>query len=240
MGEHACKIMPRLRCKFDLYVEDESEIAERDLVTLLVAFDRSNIADGRLAPLVHAPYFPSARLESWWIFVSDTAGNLILADKVNAQSKVVNHRVKFLAPPQAGIYVFNVDLKSTDYLGLDVREQVKMTVIPAAQLPEYKAHPDDLNLDDEPTLFEQVMSGNADTDSETDDDDDDEHNADDKDTTDLRDEAALTEAERRRRKARIQRKRKIQDNAKNEAKSAPDDVGSENVNDSDDDEDSDN
>ena len=44
---------------------------------------------------------------------------------------------------------------------------------------------------------------------------------------------------RRRRKARIQRKRKIQDNAKNEAKSAPDDVGSENVNDSDDDEDSD-
>ena len=60
-------------------------------------------------------------------------------------------------------------MKSTDYLGLDVREQVKMTVIPAAQLPEYKAHPDDLNLDDEPTLFEQVMSGNADTDSDTDD-----------------------------------------------------------------------
>ncbi len=210
--EHACKIMPRLRCKFDLYVEDESEIAERDLVTLLVAFDRSNIADGRLAPLVHAPYFPSTRLESWWILVSDTAGNLILADKVNAQSKVVNHRVKFLAPPQAGIYVFNVDLKSTDYLGLDVREQVKMTVIPAAQLPEYKAHPDDLNLDDEPTLFEQVMSGNADTDSDTDDTsrDGDVTNC-DAEVGDSLDDAVLTVAERRRRRARIQRKKQSKD-----------------------------
>ena len=156
--------------------------------------------------------FPSTRLESWWILVSDTAGNLILADKVNAQSKVVNHRVKFLAPPQAGIYVFNVDLKSTDYLGLDVREQVKMTVIPAAQLPEYKAHPDDLNLDDEPTLFEQVMSGNADTDSDTDDTsrDGDVTNC-DAEVGDSLDDAVLTVAERRRRRARIQRKKQSKD-----------------------------
>ena len=140
------------------------------------------------------------------------AGNLILADKVNAQSKVVNHRVKFLAPPQAGIYVFNVDLKSTDYLGLDVREQVKMTVIPAAQLPEYKAHPDDLNLDDEPTLFEQVMSANSDTDSDTDDTsrDGDVTNC-DAEVGDSLDDAVLTVAERRRRRARIQRKKQSKD-----------------------------
>merc|ERR1712087_681630 len=133
---------------------------------------------------------------------------LILADKVNAQSKVVNHRVKFLAPPQAGIYVFNVDLKSTDYLGLDTREQLKMTVIPAEQLPAYTAHPDDLNLDDEPTLFEQVMSGNADTDSETDDNSAADCNLDQKfDFDNTGGDSLLTEAERRRRKARIQRKR---------------------------------
>jgi len=198
-----CGLLPRLSLKFELFVEDESEIAERDLVTLLVAFDRSNISNGGLSPPVHAPRFPAVRFETWWIVVSDCAGNLIVANKINARSKIVNHRVKFLAPPQAGTYVFNVDLKSSDYLGLDIREQIKMTVIPAAQLPEYTAHPDDLNLDDEPTLFEQVMSGNADTDSETDDDveTDDQHVS-----VEPRDDTMLTEAERRRRRARIQRK----------------------------------
>merc|ERR1711871_1520558 len=209
---HACQLMPTLRCKIKLYVEDEHEIAERDLVTLLRSFERTNLVDGNSAPHVHAPRFPLARLESWWLLVSDCAGNLIFADKVTAQSKVVDHRVKFLAPPQAGTYVFNVDLKSSDYLGLDVHEQVRMVVIPAAQLPEYCAHPDDLNLDDEPTLFEQVMSGNADTDSDTDDTsrDGDVTNCDAEVGASL-DDAVLTVAERRRRRARIQRKKQSKD-----------------------------
>lgn len=206
-----CSLMPSLCLKLELFVEDEDEIAERDLVTLLVAFDRSNVSNGSLSPPVHAPLFPAVRFETWWIIVSDCAGNLVLADKINAQSKVVNHRVKFLAPPQAGTYGFNLDLKSSDYLGLDVREQIKMTVIPAAQLPEYTAHPDDLTLDDEPTLFEQVMSGGVDTDSETDDDN---VEADDQaDSFELRDDTMLTEAERRRRKARIQRKQQLKENS---------------------------
>jgi len=222
-----CKLMPTLRCKFKLYVEDEAEIAERDLVTLLVAFDRTNLADGQSAPPIHAPKFPSARLESWWVLISDRSGNLILADKITTQSKIVDHHVKFLAPPQAGNYVFNVDLKSSDYLGLDIREQVNMTVIPAAQLPEYTAHPDDLNLDDEPTLFEQVMSANADTDSETDDDHDDDEANDKNEVDNFQDDTALTEAERRRRKARIQRKKLIKHNAKKIQPASEDDDGEE-------------
>ena len=87
-----------------------------------------------------------------------------------------------------------------------------MTVIPAAQLPEYKAHPDDLNLDDEPTPLEQVMSGNADTDSDTDDTsrDGDVTNC-DAEVGDSLDDAVLTVAERRRRRARIQRKKQSKD-----------------------------
>ena len=91
-----------------------------------------------------------------------------------------------------------------------------MTVIPAAQLPEYMAHPDDLNLDDEPTLFEQVMSGNADTDSDTDDTsrDGDVATFDAKaEAGDSLDDADLTVAERRRRRARIQRKTQSKDHA---------------------------
>jgi hypothetical protein len=38
---------------------------------------------------------------------------------------------------------------------LDEKIEVKVNVS-ATELPEYKAHPDDLELDNEPTLFEQV------------------------------------------------------------------------------------
>ena len=98
--------------------------------------------------------------------------------------------------------------RSADYLGLDVRETLKMTVISAATLPEYVAHQDDLDLDDEPTLFEQVMSGAADDSSDDEDDEDEEGDEDeDEDAARPADAAGLTEAERRRRKARIQRKK---------------------------------
>ena len=31
-----------------------------------------------------------------------------------------------------------------------------LSVLPAEELPEYEPHPEDLELDNEPTLFEQV------------------------------------------------------------------------------------
>jgi translocation protein SEC63 len=37
-------------------------------------------------------------------------------------------------------------------------------------LPEYQPHPEDLELDNEPTLFEQVMAANVDDSSDDDDD----------------------------------------------------------------------
>jgi len=57
-------------------------------------------------------------------------------------------------------------------------------------------------------VFEQVMSGNADTDSETDDNSGADCNLDQKfDSENAGGDSLLTEAERRRRKARIQRKK---------------------------------
>ena len=46
-----------------------------------------------------------------------------------------------------------------------------MVIQPAADLPEFVAHPEDLELDNEPTLFEQVMAA-ANQDEESSDDED--------------------------------------------------------------------
>ncbi|KAJ8605435.1 hypothetical protein CTAYLR_003313 [Chrysophaeum taylorii] len=221
-----CDLIPQLsniECEF--YVEDEAEIAEHDLVTLKVSFERRSIGP------VHAPKFPLLKQESWWVVVSSN-NNLVLAEKIADQSLKVDFKVKLLAPPAAGAYSFNVDLKSSDYVGLDVRKTVPMKVVPASTLPEYKPHQDDLDLDDEPTLFEQVMSTAMDDSSDDEDEDaaGDQQKLDEEDDDD--DAAPLTAAERRRRQARIKRKR-----AKAAAAASPKEVRENDDDDDDDDDD---
>mmetsp|Transcript_8432 Transcript_8432/g.26266 ORF Transcript_8432/g.26266 Transcript_8432/m.26266 type:complete len:628 (-) Transcript_8432:286-2169(-) len=204
------EVVPRLSnvdCKF--YVEDEAEIAEHDLVTLRVSFDRAFPA----AP-VHAPYFPVVKQETWWVVVSN-GNSLVLAEKLVDPAKRVDFRVKLLAPPTAGTYTFTVDIKSADYLGLDLKKTVHMKVVSADTLPEYKPHQDDLDLDDEPTLFEQVMSTALDDSSEDDEPEanQDKPNDDDDDDDDVQ-PVAVTTAERRRRQARLKRRKARQQQQK--------------------------
>lgn len=48
---------------------------------------------------------------------------------------------------------------------------LQFNVAPASTLPVYQPHPEDLELDNEPTLFEQVMNAADSSDSEKEDED---------------------------------------------------------------------
>lgn len=85
------------------------------------------------------------------------------------QSTVRNKKrqVKMMAPNKPGTVKLDVFVKSDSYVGLDQKQAVQFEVVSAANLPQYEPHPDDLELDNEPTLFEQVMQAYDDeTDSE--------------------------------------------------------------------------
>lgn len=73
-----------------------------------------------------------------------------------------------MAPNKPGTVKLDVFVKSDSYIGLDQKKAVEFEVISADTLPQYEPHPDDLELDNEPTLFEQVMQA---YDDETDSDD---------------------------------------------------------------------
>ena len=76
-------------------------------------------------------------------------------------------QVKMMAPNKPGTVKLDVFVKSDSYIGLDQQKAVEFEVISASTLPQYEPHPDDLELDNEPTLFEQVMQAYDDeTDSE--------------------------------------------------------------------------
>ena len=162
-------------------------IFEQDLVTLRVTMTRENVPEGMKkkkasAPPVHAPMFPKTIRESWWMILTDKVDarkgasaevTIHAIEKISDQSRVVNHELRFMAPQRAGDYEMELHIYSNCYIGLDETIPIAFTVSPAAELPEYEPHPEDLELDNEPTLFEQVMAANVDDSSDDDDDDDD-------------------------------------------------------------------
>ena len=158
-------------------------IYEGDLVTLRIKINRENVPEGEEAPFVHAPNFPRPVKEFWWAVLTDkpkpAAKNapeapvtIYAIEKITKQDKHVVHDLRFGAPPKAGTYAVEIHLYSNSYMGLDTKEVIEFTVAEASELPEFVPHPEDVALDDEPTLFEQMMAANQDVDSSDEDNDD--------------------------------------------------------------------
>ena len=161
------------------------QIFEQDLVTLRLTMTRENVTEGTkkkkaFAPPVHAPLFPKTIRESWWLILTDnveisrkggSGGEITIhaIEKISDQSRVVNHELRFMAPSAAGDYCLQLHVLSDCYMGVDQIIPVDFTVSPAAELPEYEPHPEDVELDNEPTLFEQVMAANVDDSSDDED-----------------------------------------------------------------------
>lgn len=199
----ACGLITNMNIETKMFVEEEEndeddavatnadasaisgdKIFENDLVTIRITFTRENVTDGKNAYPVHAPSFPTTILENWWVLLTDKPKvvdpkkapepNIHAFEKVSEQTKVVKHEVRFMAPPHAGIYEMDLKIFCDSYVGLDHHIPIKLEVHPAADLPDYTPHPEDLELDNEPTLFEQVMAANIDEESSSDEEEEEE------------------------------------------------------------------
>ncbi|CAM9712379.1 unnamed protein product [Pylaiella littoralis] len=166
-----CSIIPDVDVQVDIFVEDEGEIAENDLVTIKVTLTRNNVEEGGKVQPVYAPKHPLFADEGWWVLVGDLHRKTIFSfERITDNGRVVYKEVKMMAPNKPGTVKLDVFVKSDSYIGLDQQKAVEFEVVSAATLPQYEPHPDDLELDNEPTLFEQVMQAYDDeTDSEDED-----------------------------------------------------------------------
>lgn len=160
------------------------QIFEQDLVTLKVTVTRENLEENQKAGPVYAPNFPSTVFETMWVVLTDKRDpvtnndvNIYTFEKIQNQDRVITHEVRFMAPQKAGSYSMELQILSDSYIGIDQTIPITFTVNPAAELPEYKPHPEDVELDNEPTLFEQVMAANVDDSSDEEDEDDDDADA---------------------------------------------------------------
>jgi translocation protein SEC63 len=176
-------IYPDITVTTKVFVDDDEDdtIYEGDLCTVQVTIVRNNLNDNEKTGLVHAPYFPFPKQEAFWVILGQvTQGKIISIDKVGNPNKKVVHNIKFLAPA-VGHYEFDLLVKSNAYFGMDETIKIQMETLDNSTLPEYKIHPDDAVLDDEPTLFEEMLNAHIEQDSDDEDDDDEDDDDDEKD-----------------------------------------------------------
>ena len=215
-------IYPDITVTTKVFVDDDEDdtIYEGDLCTVQVIITRNNLNDGEKTGLVHAPFFPFPKQEAFWVILGQAVqGKIISIDKVGNPNKKVIHNIKFLAPP-VGTYEFDLLIKSNAYYGMDESLKVQLETKDNSVLPEYKIHPDDAVLDDEPTLFEEMLNAHIEQDSDDEDDDDDDDDEDDDDddnkgkvasSATTTSTAAISDAEKRKKALRLARQQEEDD-----------------------------
>jgi len=201
------KLFPDITVESKVFVDDDEDdkVYEGDLCTVKVSITHNNVEeDGKIGP-AYAPLFPYPKATAWWIILGTKEGKIINIEKITATSKTIDHAIKFLAPRQ-GEYNFDLWVKSSAYVGCDQKQSVKLTTLDNSVLPEYKIHPEDAELDDEPTLFEEILNAHIEQDSDDDDSDD------ESDDGDAKADAKPVDSAAAKKKAQLQKARQAAGN----------------------------
>ncbi|KAL8426439.1 hypothetical protein Efla_005493 [Eimeria flavescens] len=157
-----CNHVPRVELKADVVVDDEDEIVVGDIATCRITLTRKNLKEGEAAGAVHAPYFLEPKYEEWWLFLqektdSPSGGRLINFVKSRNLERVVKETLQFRVG-RPGKNTLTLVAVCDSYDGVDVSIDVDYHVYTPEQKPrEIFVHPEDVKLDEEPTLFQQML-----------------------------------------------------------------------------------
>jgi translocation protein SEC63 len=154
-------------------VEDETDIADGDIASVVVKLERPNLADGEAEGPVHAPLFPAAKFEEFWAILLNSANNkIIVFTRIRSTEKLVEEKLRFMIG-SPGDHHLVLHLISDSYTGLDHKIDLKFKALSKeAVVKDIFVHPEDAELDQYPTLFEQMMGVEKDDEYESDVDDD--------------------------------------------------------------------
>jgi len=156
-------------------VEDENEIVVGDVATLIVQLHRKNLREDEAMGPAHAPFFPVAKYEEWWVFlVEGNPGTRILAyERIRDQERIIEAKLRFQIS-RPGKYRMELHALCDTYAGLDKKAEITFTAFSQEEVKrEVFVHKEDEELDLQPTLFQQFM-GDLGQDEESEEEEEDE------------------------------------------------------------------
>jgi len=121
----------------------------------------------------HSPYWPLRRKPTWWMMIGDQKLNRVIvppirisevpyADTTRAPKDYRAYKLQFQAPPQVGVYTFQIVFVSDTFVGDDVRMFLPLKVEDISALSEdEQVEEDEISDPDEDTLEGQmaIMKG---------------------------------------------------------------------------------
>lgn len=140
-------------------VEDENDIVVGDVCTVTCQLRRKNVREKEAMGPVHAPLFPEPKFEEWWLFlVEATPSTRILTfEKIKDTGCLAEEKLRFqVSRPGKHSYVLHAVCDS--YAGIDQKVDLNFNALQEDEVKrEIFTHPEDEELDLQPTLFQQFM-----------------------------------------------------------------------------------
>jgi len=141
-------------------VEDEESMVIYDVATVTVRMERKNLQENEAIGPVHAPLFPEPKFEEWWLFLVEGGSattRIISSQRIRDTEKVVVEKLRFQLS-RAGKHQLVLHAMCDSYAGLDKKVELNFTVSAEDEVKrEVFVHPEDEELDLQPTLFQQFM-----------------------------------------------------------------------------------
>lgn len=161
--------LPDIELTASVYVEDEDEICVGDIATCKVKLTRKHLKDGEAQGPIHAPFYPGRRFEEWFFFISDAQTNTLHGCKsAKSLAKEIEVEAQFLvtAPGARKLIVVAI---CDSYFGVDhnIHYAFKALNKDQTRRSDY-VHPEDAALDNQPSLYQQMIGNFGDDESSED------------------------------------------------------------------------
>jgi len=140
-------------------VEDEGDIVVGDVATVSVQLKRKNLKDKEAAGPVHAPLFPEPKFEEWWLFLVEATPStrIITFEKIKDTGGLAEEKLRFQVS-RPGKHNLVLHALCDSYAGIDQKVDLNFNALQEDEVKrEVFIHPEDEELDLQPTLFQQFM-----------------------------------------------------------------------------------
>lgn len=157
--EEFCLHVSDMELRATVEVEDEKEIVVGDVATITVEMKRRNLRENDAIGPVHAPFFPEPKFEEWWLFLVEAGPStrIIAFERIKDTERFIEEKLRFQVT-RPGKHQCVLWALCDSYAGIDQKVDLNFHAYTEDEIKrQIVLHPDDEELDLQPTLFQQFM-----------------------------------------------------------------------------------